>query len=168
MINAKDFPLYIASPLGFSEAGREFYYNKFLPPIREEGFPIIDPWELTSQEEINEMFKIPYGPLRKEAWRILDFKMGERNAKGLDRAKGIVAILDGADVDSGTASEIGYGASQEKKIIGYRGDFRLSSENDGTFVNLQVEYFIRRNGGKVITSIKELKPALREVFLNIK
>ncbi|MCX6749919.1 MAG: nucleoside 2-deoxyribosyltransferase [Candidatus Pacearchaeota archaeon] len=168
MIDTKNFPLYIASPLGFSEAGKEFYYNKFLPIIKEEGFPIIDPWRLTPQREINEVLTIPYGPLRKQAWRLLDFKIGARNAEGIDRAKGIVAILDGIDIDSGTSSEIGYGCAQNKKIIGYRGDFRLSSENDGTFVNLQVEYFIRRNGGKIITSINELKPALREIFLNLK
>lgn len=166
MINAKDFPLYIASPFGFSEAGRYFYYDKFLPIITKEGFQIIDPWELTSQEEIDEVLRHPYGLLRKEAWKLLDFKMGERNAIGIERAKGIVAILDGIDVDSGTAGEIGYGSAQGKKILGYKGDFRLTSENEGTLVNLQVEYFIKRNGGKIITSLDELIPALREVFLN--
>ena len=40
----KEKLLYIAGPLGFSEAGRDFYYNKLLPVIRELGYEVLDPW----------------------------------------------------------------------------------------------------------------------------
>jgi len=38
---------------------------------------------------------------------------------------------------------IGFAFAKGKPIIGYRGDLRLSGDNDGAIVNLQVEYFIR-------------------------
>lgn len=69
-------------------------------------------------------------------------------------------MLDGNDVDSGTAAEIGYGSALKKPIIGYRGDFRLSAENEGGIVNLQVEYFIYLNNGEIVTDIEALKIAL--------
>ncbi len=68
----------------------------------------------------------------------------------------IVAVLDGTDVDSGTAAEIGYGFARGKVIIGYRGDFRIAAENEGAIVNLQVDYFIRASGGSIITAIADL------------
>ena len=51
----------------------------------------------------------------------------------------VVAVLDGVDVDSGTAWEIGYAYSREKPIIGIRTDFRTLSDG---IVNLMVEMSI--------------------------
>jgi nucleoside 2-deoxyribosyltransferase len=48
----------------------------------------------------------------------------------------VVAVLDGVDVDSGTAWEIGYAYAKGKPVIGLRTDFRTLS--DGV-VNLMVE-----------------------------
>jgi nucleoside 2-deoxyribosyltransferase len=70
------------------------------------------------------------------------------------------AVLDGVDVDSGTAAEIGYAYARGKPILGYRGDFRLSADNEGSTVNLQVEYFIRQSGGDIIAALADLGPAL--------
>src|SRR5436190_2759525 len=47
----------------------------------------------------------------------------------------VVAILDGADADSGTCIELGYAYALNKYIIGVRTDFR-NSEDQG--VNLMV------------------------------
>ena len=71
-----------------------------------------------------------------------------------------VAVLDGTDVDSGTAAEIGYAFARGKLIVGYRGDFRLSADNEGSTVNLQVEYFIRASGGTIVERYEDLGPAL--------
>ncbi len=71
-----------------------------------------------------------------------------------------MAVLDGADVDSGTAAEIGYAFARGKRIVGYRGDFRLSADNEGSIVNLQVEYFIRASGGAIVEHYEELEPSL--------
>jgi nucleoside 2-deoxyribosyltransferase len=65
-------------------------------------------------------------------------------------------------VDSGTAAEIGYAFARGKRIVGYRGDFRLSADNEGSTVNLQVEYFIRESGGTIITKIIDLESALQK------
>jgi nucleoside 2-deoxyribosyltransferase len=44
-------------------------------------------------------------------------------------------------VDSGTAAEIGYAYGIGRRILGYRSDYRLSAENEGSLVNLQVEFY---------------------------
>jgi nucleoside 2-deoxyribosyltransferase len=43
---------------------------------------------------------------------------------GLDRCDAVVAILDGADSDSGTCIEIGYARAKGKPVIGVRTDLR--------------------------------------------
>ena len=73
-------------------------------------------------------------------------------------------MLDGTDVDSGTAAEIGYAFAKNKLIIGYRGDFRLSADNEGGIVNLQVEYFIRASGGDIITKLNDLPTKMRQLI----
>ena len=106
---------------------------------------------------------MPYGQDRRDAWRRLNVEIGGNNRAGIDRADMVLAVLDGADVDSGTAAEIGYAFAKGKPILGYRGDFRLSADNEGSIVNLQVEYFIRQSGGDIVASIKELGPALAKI-----
>jgi nucleoside 2-deoxyribosyltransferase len=50
---------------------------------------------------------------------------------GVDAADVLVAVLDGPDVDSGTAFEVGYAYARGKPIIGVRTDFR-KSQDQGT------------------------------------
>jgi nucleoside 2-deoxyribosyltransferase len=89
--------------------------------------------------------------------------MGATNRRAIDAAQGVVAVLDGTDVDSGTAAEIGYAFARGKLIVGYRGDFRLSADNEGGLVNLQVEYFIRESGGTIVEGYEDLGPPLRSL-----
>lgn len=156
--------LYIAGPLGFSEAGRDFLYNKFIPIITREGYEIIDPWTLGPVKEINEALVMLLSEDQRKKWADVNSKIGQNNEAGIRRAYGIVGMLDGTDVDSGTASEIGFGSALLKPILGYRNDFRLASENIGSSVNLQVEYFIKRNSGEIVKSLEELPAGLRRVF----
>jgi nucleoside 2-deoxyribosyltransferase len=150
----------MASPLGFSQAGRHFYDGVLLPFVRGLGYEVLDPWTLTDPARIAAAQAQPYGPARREAWRALDREIGAANRAALDQADGVVAVLDGADVDSGTAAEIGYAFARGKLIVGYRGDFRLSADNEGATVNLQVEYFIRQSGGTIVERYEDLGPAL--------
>jgi nucleoside 2-deoxyribosyltransferase len=78
----------------------------------------------------------------------------------------MLAILDGVDVDSGTASEIGYGSALGLVISGVRSDLRRASENDGTQVNLQVEYFITHTGGHVHRSYEDAITELAAILLS--
>ncbi|MCK4429037.1 MAG: nucleoside 2-deoxyribosyltransferase [Candidatus Aenigmarchaeota archaeon] len=160
----KKVKIYLAGPLGFSEAGRMFYYEKLVPTIKELGYDVIDPWKLTPDEITEPVFSMPYGEEKKEKLKELNATIGKNNAKAIEESTGMVAILDGSDVDGGTASEIGYASALEKPIIGYRGDFRLSSENEGSLVNLQIEYFIRKSGGTITTQIDEMEEELKRIF----
>jgi nucleoside 2-deoxyribosyltransferase len=155
--------IYLAGPLGFSEAGRYFYNREFIAKVQALGFIALDPWSLTAQSEVDAVANMPDGPERREAWRELNVKIAARNTTALDECDAVVAILDGVDVDSGTAAEIGYAFAKGKPIAGYRGDFRLSADNEGGTVNLQVEYFIRQSGGDIVRSLAELRGALQKL-----
>jgi len=153
--------IYIAGPLGFSEAGRHFHTSVLVPFVSGLGYEVVDPWTLTHSRRIEAVRAMPYGQARRDAWRQLNAEIGAGNRAAIDGARGLVAILDGADVDSGTAAEIGYAFARGKLIVGYRGDFRLSADNEGGMVNLQVEFFIRASGGTIVDRYEELEPSLR-------
>ena len=50
---------------------------------------------------------------------------------GLQSSRSVVAILDGADADSGTCFECGYAVGHGIPVIGVRTDFRLSGDTRG-------------------------------------
>jgi nucleoside 2-deoxyribosyltransferase len=50
---------------------------------------------------------------------------------GIDTADVVVAILDGADADSGTCWECGYAYALKKPIVAIRTDFRESGDTGG-------------------------------------
>jgi nucleoside 2-deoxyribosyltransferase len=152
--------IYMAGPLGFSEAGRHFYASVLVPYVSGLGYEVLDPWQLTDPRRIEAVQAMPYGPDRREAWRRLSREIGANNRRAIDGAQAVVAVLDGVDVDSGTAAEIGYAFARGKRIVGYRGDFRLSADNEGCTVNLQVEFFIRESGGTIVTRYQDLRASL--------
>ena len=160
--------VYLASPFGFSESGRLFYYEKLVPLVVEVGFEVLDPWVLTTDKILKPAIALPYGQKKKDKWQKINKIIGQNNAKAIKNCNLILAVVDGTDVDSGTASEIGYGAALGKAVIGYRSDFRLSSDNEGSTVNLQVEYFIKLNGGIITTNLNELKNILKHHFKKYK
>jgi len=61
------------------------------------------------------------------------------NLQAMNECDLMVAILDGPQVDDGTAWEVGYFFSQGKRIIGIRTDFRRAGEAEKSRVNLMVE-----------------------------
>ena len=152
--------VYLAGPLGFSEAGRFFHKEKIVSVFTALKYEILDPWQLTPAATIAPILQMPFGEPKRAAWAALNPKIGKTNAEAIVACDLVFAVLDGADVDSGTASEIGYAFALGKRIRGYRGDFRLSADNEGSTVNLQVEYFIRASGGDIIRTIDELPAAL--------
>ncbi len=156
--------IYLASPLGFSESGRLFYYEKLVPLVVEVGFEVLDPWVLTKDKILKPAMALPYGQKKKNKWRKINKIIGRNNANAIKKCNLILACLDGVDIDSGTAAEIGYGVALGKTVIGYRSDFRLAGDNDGALVNLQVEYFIKLSGGAIATNINELTNILKRYF----
>jgi nucleoside 2-deoxyribosyltransferase len=155
--------VYVASPLGFSEAGNAFYRDVLIPLLQRLGHDVVDPWALAGRQRLDAVSAMPYGPERRDEWRRLNAEIARANHAAIDRCDALVAVLDGVDVDSGTAAEIGYAFARGKPIIGYRGDVRLAADNEGAVVNLQVEYFIRQSGGHIVRSLAELNDAFAAV-----
>jgi nucleoside 2-deoxyribosyltransferase len=157
--------IYLAGPLGFSEAGRAFHAGTVVREIARLGHVPLDPWAMDQTDpgldaEIKATTGMPYGVAKRDAWRQLNMRIGAKNQAFIDGCDTVFAVLDGVDVDSGTAAEIGYAFARAKPILGYRGDFRLSADNEGSIVNLQLEYFIRASGGEIITAIADIAAAL--------
>ena len=55
-------------------------------------------------------------------------QMFHRALENIDKCDVVVAILDGADADSGTCVEIGYAKAKGKPIVGVRTDLRASED----------------------------------------
>lgn len=51
-----------------------------------------------------------------------------KDLAGLDWAEGVVAIMDGADPDSGTCWECGYAYARKKPVVLFRSDLRGSGD----------------------------------------
>ncbi len=152
--------IYLANPLGFSEAGARFIRDVLAPQLASRGVEVVNPFDLVDPSKFSALQAMAAGDARIEAWRALNMEIGEGNVAAIDRCDAVLAILDGVDVDSGTASEIGYAFAKGKRIVGYRGDFRPAAENEGCTVNLQVEYFIRASGGTIVTKVDAIADAI--------
>ena len=131
--------VYLAAPL-FSEG--ELDFNRMLrDKIKSSGFIVFLP-----QEDSNNVKD------RDDRQKII-FSKNEAAIKSSDI---IVAVLDGADVDSGTAWEIGYAYALHKPILGLRTDFRTLGI-EGT-VNLMIE-----RSAELFASIPELLNRLKSL-----
>ncbi len=143
--------VYLAGPQVFTPYGREFIPNDIIPLLENLSYDPVFPAELGDETVLQELSEEPLSAERAQAYRNWSEETGQRNMDAIDTADLVLANLDGADVDSGTAAEITYAASQNTPVIGYRTDTRHSGENDGVIVNLQVEQFIKESGGTIIS-----------------
>jgi nucleoside 2-deoxyribosyltransferase len=137
---------YVASPLGFTEAGRDYYRRVYLPALAAVVEPV-DPWSLDTVTP----------PGTTNCQRAL--AIGRANAEAIRSCELLVAHLDGQEPDSGTAAELGYGAALGLRCFGLRSDLRQSGE-PGVAVNLQVETFVVDSGGAMVATLEELVAAL--------
>lgn len=159
--------IYLASPRGFDEAGRSFLSEKMMPLIESKGFQVINPFELTPQEIFTEAENIPNYNQRAKALGKVSLLAGKNNDDAIGISDALLAILDGQEIDSGVASEIGRAYSLGKPILGYRSDFRQSGENIGVPFNLQVYYYLKNaKGGNIVSSLEELDTEL-DYFYNL-
>ncbi len=144
---------YIASPLGFTDAGRHYYRDVFLPALARVVEPV-DPWALTTPEEVE-------AARAAGRERELALEIGRRNSEAIRSCALLAAHLDGQEPDSGTAAEVGYAAALGIRCFGLRTDLRRSGEA-GVAVNLQLEALIAESGGRIATSLEELAGLLGE------
>ncbi|MDY0267301.1 MAG: nucleoside 2-deoxyribosyltransferase [Methanimicrococcus sp.] len=113
--------VYLAGAL-FSQAEKDFN-EKIQKMLTELGFSVFLPQE-DAQDDKGQ---------RDERRHKLIFN---NCFSGLQKSDLVVAVLDGTDVDSGTAWELGYAYAQKKPIIGIRTDFRI--QTPGESVNLMI------------------------------
>jgi nucleoside 2-deoxyribosyltransferase len=114
--------IYIAGPL-FSEAERIFNVG-LAGMLKTAGYAVFLPQENSADTARGR--------------EILDNKeLFKKDVEELEQSDLVVAILDGSDVDSGTAWEIGYARARNIPVVGLRTDFRtLGIEGR---VNLMIE-----------------------------
>jgi nucleoside 2-deoxyribosyltransferase len=143
---------YIASPLGFTEAGRHYYRSVYLPALESVVIPV-DPWALIGEDEIQDAHD-------RGEHREIALEIGRRNAAAIRSCELLVAYLEGQESDSGTVAELGYAAALHVKCFALRSDLRLAGEV-GVEVNPQVETFVIDSGGRICNSLEQLIAALR-------
>ena len=142
--------IYLAGPI-FSEADQQWLRRL---KIRIEEFArekdteieVIWPYELISQTDIESL-----GNRAKQ-------EVFDRCKSSLDQADLLIALLDGSQVDDGTAWEVGYFYSIKgrSRIIGIRTDFRRAGETESSVVNAMIEMSCR----KIVGSVEELMGVL--------
>jgi nucleoside 2-deoxyribosyltransferase len=80
----------------------------------------------------------------------------------LDEADVVIALLDGPDVDSGTAVELGYAYAKRKKILGILTDRRAYSFDGKTISKLNnMIWGVCEEGKTVFQNVDDLAKALK-------
>lgn len=146
--------VYLAGPSGFYEAGRLWHESVVVPAIRQVGLVPKDPWADQSAI-VDLMTSMEFGGERREALKVANLRQGRNDLRLIDESQAVLASLDGQDVDSGTAVEVGYAFARGLLIVGLRTDIRWCSDNEGSLVNLMVETCIFDSGGILTASLPE-------------
>jgi nucleoside 2-deoxyribosyltransferase len=153
---------YLASPLGFAASTQAFMAE--LVQALGEVVDVENPWDLGGPElgaAFDRANALSGYAERVAALHAIDMGIGAHNEAAIRRSDIVVAVLDGVDVDSGTASEIGFAYGLGMRSYGLRTDTRLAGDNLGAIVNLQVQYWIEASGGAVFEKAEDLIAALR-------
>lgn len=132
------YRVYLAAPL-FSEAERS-YNLTIARQLRKNFFDVFLPQECGDDS----------GTRKKEEQE----RIFADNLKALEDADILVAIVDGADADSGTSWEMGYAFAHGKTVVALRTDFRRSGSNEK--VNLMLE-----ESSTVVTGTDQLLDAIK-------
>ena len=141
--------VYLASPLGFSEPGRLWSAQVLLPAIISADLEPADPWSKPGTE-------LSGAPMTIDA----NMAIGRANEEMIRASDAMLALLDGTEVDSGTAAELGFAYAIGLPIVGLRTDFRIAIDNPAARANIQLEFWIRESGGDIVASLDEATAAL--------
>ncbi len=144
--------------------------NKVLIPLlKTGGNEVTNPWDFDTQMEtaLSSAASVDNYQIRKNTFTKINKKIGSRNEASIQEADILVAVLEGQEVDSGVAAEVGYAYGIGKKVIGYRSDLRQAGENVGCRMNLQVEFFVESSGGMVVSSLEDLRKVLADTSDNV-
>jgi len=131
------YRIYLAAPL-FSDAERN--YNSFIAGLlRQNLFEVYLPQDAGDDAAGRDRTR------QEELFTL--------NKQAIETADTVVAIIDGADADSGTSWEMGYAYALKKPVIAVRTDFRHAGTAE--HVNLMLE-----QSATVVTSPEALLDAL--------
>ena len=110
--------IFLASPLGFAESSRAFI-PRLISALEDLGHCVYDPWTLAEPlaVELERAKRIEDENNRRKELHRISMAIARQNHDYLSKSDGILAVLDGVDVDSGTASEIGCAFGIGNKII---------------------------------------------------
>lgn len=144
---------YFASGFGFSESTRRYMDEVCVPQLKSVPLEVVNPWDLTTDAEVAAALK-DGSPTALAELRLL---IGRRNADAIRGSDLLLANLDGQEVDSGVAWEMGLAYGLGKPVFAWRNDFRASGELGGR-INLQVAYGIR---GAIEPSLEAFAARLR-------
>jgi nucleoside 2-deoxyribosyltransferase len=154
--------IYLASPLGFAASTRGFMV-KTIARLAEV-VSVVNPWDDTSfAAEIERANSLTDIHDRRESFHRINLGIGAKNERMIRSVDMLVAVLDGVDVDSGTAGEMGFAYGLGMPVYGLRTDFRVSGDNEAAGINLQLRYFIEQSGGAYFTTVDDLIDGLRKV-----
>ena len=144
--------IYLAGPL-FSLAERRF--NEEFAKALEQSF-------LPSMVILPQDHAAKLGEASGFAERMYCFALD-----AINHSDAVVAILDGADTDSGTCIEIGYAKAKGKLVVGIRTDFRAGEDRG---LNLMVSNICEHSIIRSSTSIglEELADEVARVLAGIK
>ncbi|MGH2558189.1 MAG: nucleoside 2-deoxyribosyltransferase [Thermomicrobiales bacterium] len=153
--------VYLASPLGFAESTRAFM-DRLIDQLRAH-VEVVNPWDdRRFDDDFARVPTIRDVDERRHLLARINHEIGRANEDRIRSCDAVVAVLDGVDVDSGTAAEVGFAYGLGKLTHGLRTDFRMTGDNEAAGVNLQVRYFIEASGGRYFTSVDELMKGLAE------
>ncbi len=143
-IDVKDFAryrIYLAGPL-FSEGERA--YNLTLHDLLEEHlFDVYLPQDVGDTSNTRGCDE--------------HAAIFAQHIQALQDADIVVAVIDGADADSGTSWEMGYAYALGKRVVALRTDFRIAGHHER--VNLMLE-----ESAAVVTAKEELPRVLGSLF----
>ena len=142
--------IYVATSL-FSEPEQAFGY-RLTDILEQSGANVYYPWRDAGDAQL----KATWGTNVKK----INEGICENNLGAIVRAVAVVAVLEGADVDSGVSMELGYAFALGKPIWGLRTDFRTQGAHIGS-VNIMLLHVCK----EVFSTTTELVSALRSTEL---
>src|SRR5436189_5945282 len=89
--------IYLASPLGFTEAGRYFLRSQLIPALLKTRNIIVDPWSISTDlaEKLQATMSNPNLVQVKAGLRSINNEICRRNETALRECDAMVAVLDG-------------------------------------------------------------------------
>jgi nucleoside 2-deoxyribosyltransferase len=146
--------VYVASPLGYTLAGRIFSRRTLVPALLANDLAVRDPWQ--DDEPRLDAAVTGLDGVTGHASADRGSALAARNAEWLRDADVVLAILDGPAPDPGVAVEVGVASALGIPVIGWRSDVR----GGGHVVPAALRHAIEASGGSLHASLGDAVSAV--------